>query len=294
MNHNDLVNLEGIFALRAIYMCGGKKKAAEALNSSLETINKHIKLLEENLNTKLIIDNKNGTTLTPEGSRVLECMTSLDLLWDKLRKEKENKKDVSGQVTIGLGMGISTYFFPEGIMDLFDKYPNLNLSVLQMDEQPKGSTTNYDITISYSPFESGDMVPVFKKEIKCGYFVSARYLAKYGYPKDFDDMINNHRIISKKNVMSYNSSYRKSLNSGARIRLMSDLSNILLYSVQYGAGICLAPLRFKQEGPVCLDNIPCDTVFTVYLSAHRMVKDTPRVRTVIDYCKDIIAAMEAE
>lgn len=294
MNHNDLVNLEGIFALRAIYICGGKKKAAEALSSSIDTINKHVKLLEENLNTKLIIDSKTGTFLTPEGTRVLECMNSLDILWDKLRQEKENKKDVSGTVTIGLGMGISTYFFPEEIMNLFDKYPNLKLNILQMEEQPKGATTNYDITLSYSPFESGDMIPVYKKELKCGYFVSARYLAKYGYPKDFADMIANHRMVSKKNVMSYNASYRKSLNSGAKIRLMSDLSNILLYSVQYGAGICVAPLKFKEGGAVCLDNIPCDTVFTVYLSAHRMVKDTPRVRAVIDYCKDVIAAMEAD
>ncbi|MBE6452045.1 MAG: LysR family transcriptional regulator [Alphaproteobacteria bacterium] len=294
MNYNDIKNLEGIFALRAVYVCGGKKKAAEAMNSSVDTVGKHISQLEANLNVKLVKESKTACSLTPEGMRVLEAMKSLDTIWEKICYEKNAKKDVSGTVTIGLATGISTYFFPENIMDFIEKFPLLRLELLQIKEKPKSDDAMYDITISYAPFETGDMVPIFKKELKCGYFVSARYLAKYGYPKDFDDLIKNHRIVCKKNWESYSDKYGDALDDCKKIVTMTDLSSILLYMVQYGAGICVAPLIFKEEGAVCLDNIPCDTVFTVYLSAHRSVKDTPKVRTVIDYCKDLISKMVLE
>lgn len=294
MDYNSIKNLEGIFALKAIYVCGGKKKAAEALGSSLDTINKYVHQLEANLQARLVSESKFGCQLTPEGMRVIETMASLDTIWGKICRERENKKDISGSVVIGMAMGVSTYFFPEGIMDFLDKYPMLRMEILKIDDIPKGKDDIYDIAISYAPFESGDMIPIFKKELKCGYFASARYLAKYGYPRDFDDMIKNHRIISKKNLASYNPNYQKSLSESARITMMSDISTMLLYMIEYGAGICLAPLMFKEEGAVCLDNIPCDMVFTVYLSAHRSVKDTPKVRAVIDYCKEVMGKMSAE
>ena len=101
-------------------------------------------------------------------------------------------------------------------------------------------------------------------------------------------------IESKKDLGSYNSNYQKSLENSSRIIMKSDISTMLLYMIEYGAGICLAPLRFKEEGAVCLDNIPCDMTFTVYLSAHRSVKDAPKVRAVIDYCKEVIGKMSAE
>lgn len=294
MDYNNVKNLEGIFALKAIYVCGGKKKAAEALGSSLDTINKYVHQLENALQVRLVSEGKFGCTLTPEGMRVIETMASLDNIWTKICKERENKKEISGSVVVGLAVGVSTYFFPEGIMDFFDKYPLLHLEILKIEDRPKGKDDIYDVAITYAPFESGDMIPIYKKELKCGYFASARYLAKYGYPKDFDDMMKNHRIITKKDVGSYNFNYQKSLEENSRITMKSDISTMLLYMIEYGAGICLAPLIFREEGAVCLDNIPCDTVFTICLSAHRSVKDTPKVRAVIDYCKEIIKKMAPE
>ena len=294
MDYNVIKNLEGILALKAIYVCSGKKKAAEALGSSLDTINKYIHQLEKTLQVRLISESKQGCTLTPEGLRVIECMSSLDAIWNKLCREKENKKDISGSVVIGLAMGVSTYFFMDDIMEFLDKYPMLSLEILKIEDMPKAKDDLYDVVVSYAPFESGDMIPIYKKELKCGYFASARYLSKYGYPKDFDDMIKNHRMISKKNFNTYDAGYKKVLGGNSRVSIKSDISTMLLYMVQFGAGICLAPMVFKEEGAVCLDNIPCDTKFTIYLSAHRSVKDTQKVRTVIDYCRSIIEKMNEE
>ena len=50
------------------------------------------------------------------------------------------------------------------------------------------------------------------------------------------------------------------------------------------------PMTFAKDnlGLVCLDNIKTDVKMTLYLLAHRAVKDIPRVRVVIDYYKSLI------
>ncbi|MBE6449010.1 MAG: LysR family transcriptional regulator [Alphaproteobacteria bacterium] len=288
ITQKDFRNLEGLMALKAISVYASKKKAAQEIFSSLDTINKYIHNLEQNLGVVLVDDSGRSSVLTEAGNKVLESMAALDFLWGRICMEKESRKEILGSVSLGVSYGICSYFHPENICEFFDKYPRLRLDFVKLDDVNRSASPNCDVCLTYAPFESPEMALLYKKEIKFGFFASSLYLNKYGYPKDIDDMLANHRILIKGNFVGYSKNYKEGLKKANKLQLMSDAGEMLMRMMQYGAGICASPLIARTEGLVCLDNIPCDAYVTLHLSAHKDIKDSPRVRAVIDYCKYVL------
>ena len=123
------------------------------------------------------------------------------------------------------------------------------------------------------------------------FFASSKYLSEHGYPADFDDMLENHWIVSKGSVQTYMKSWKEVIKRAKHIRYDSNSASAAIDMVRNGAGIAVMPMRFKDEGLVCLDNFKSDNEITVYLVAKKKSKDNPRVRAVIDYYKQSLSRM---
>ena len=67
----------------------------------------------------------------------------------------------------------------------------------------------------------------------------------------------------------------------------------LINALENHTGVGIMPLSFAQHGLVCLDNLPCERPINYYLYANRHTKDIPRVRTVINFYKDIMEKLES-
>ena len=135
------------------------------------------------------------------------------------------------------------------------------------------------------------MALFYKKPLSCGYFAAPQYLEKYGRPLNLQDMSENHRLVSRGNVKAYSADFQQILKRASQVCLVSTSGAAMLNMIRFGAGIGLLPLRFKNEGLVCLNNLKCDTKVFIFLSAKRRLKDIPRVRATLDYYKDVLAAM---
>lgn len=68
----DLMNMKGIMMLHAIKKYGGKRTAAKFLNTSIDTLNKYLSNLENELGVKLVASDEKGCFLTPKGEQVTE------------------------------------------------------------------------------------------------------------------------------------------------------------------------------------------------------------------------------
>lgn len=67
----DIAKLEGLLMLVAVSENNSKKKVAEALNLSVDTLNKYISDLEKELGTKLVTSNGRGSVLTYEAQNII-------------------------------------------------------------------------------------------------------------------------------------------------------------------------------------------------------------------------------
>ncbi len=291
LDSKDLRNLEAFIALRAINQCSGKKKAAEEQGISVDTLNKYIADFEKNLGIKLVNEKGRNCSLTPGGMRVIENMERVVEIWEAFSHEKENRKDVSGMVKVGVDISASSTMIPENVMEFFDKHPLLEMEIVPMLDVDK-ECRDCDVCLSRLPIESTtELALIYKKELQCGYFASSKYLASHGYPTDLEDMAKNHRLVSRRNTKIYSEAFQQVLKKSSRVCLVSSCSAAVVGLTRFGAGIGVLPLRFKDEGLVCLDNIFCDTKIAFYLSAKNRLKDIPRVRAVLDYYKGVLEAM---
>lgn len=197
MKKKNFISLQALLILAEIEKCGGQNKAAENLGISLDTLKKYIECLENELGYELLISNGRGTSLTIRCKNLIKHVQTIENIFNDIFTMDTSDKNLKGDVLISMPVSISTNLFPENIDNFFEQYPDLNLITRSYIDNSDFNITDADIAMTFSLPNNGNIVVLYKKEVKYGYFASPEYLAKHGYPKDFNDMLENHWLISR-------------------------------------------------------------------------------------------------
>ncbi len=95
----DINSIESLLLLLAVTQHSNKRKASEALNTSVDTINKYIDNLEQDLSLKLLYSDSRGTNLTENGKKILESAKQItDIIHGMYSATIENT-DMLGNLT---------------------------------------------------------------------------------------------------------------------------------------------------------------------------------------------------
>lgn len=144
-------------------------KAAEVLHISQPAISYAIKELEETLQTKLFIRERNGIKLTDSGEKLMfyaqKALNSL-ITAEKIITERE--EEVTGLVRIGIYSHISLLMLPKIIKEFVKMHPGAKFSIYQssnydLKEKLKHREVDF-IIMQYPIFLSNTN---FKEEIIC-------------------------------------------------------------------------------------------------------------------------------
>lgn len=143
-------------------------KAAEKLYISQPTISTHIRMLEQEFNSRLIIRTTKNIEITPHGKELFACAQKIFTLKnDLIQKWSEENKKI---IRIGASTIPADYILPE-ILPLFcQKYPDIQLHIHQNDSgNILQSILNGKFTIGMVGMKSFekelDFVPFFHDEI---------------------------------------------------------------------------------------------------------------------------------
>ncbi len=292
ISKKDIANLESILLLRAVEQHAGKRKASEALNTSVDTINKYLDNLEQELGVKLLSTSSRGSNLTNVARRIADKAGKVKEILDDIYSIRHENKEVKGEVRVFLSMGFASYLVPHDLSVLFDLYPELSVNSVTTLDFPKLHEADYDIAITYANIDEQNLSLITEKKIKCGFFASPQYLARNGYPINMDDMLKNYRVVLGTNKNLLCCSGHDLSKEAKNICFISNNVFTLINVVENGTGIGIMPLSFTKSGLVCLDNIPCDCVLNCRLFANKNTKNIPRVRTMINFYKDVITRLE--
>lgn len=121
-------------------------KAAEKLYLSQPTISTHIRLLEEELHTQLIIRSTKSIEVTPKGRELYECACNILKQRDNLitNWEEEDRKIIY----VGTSTIPSAYILPEVLPQFRRNHPDVQFSIRQGDsEDIINGLLNCDFTI---------------------------------------------------------------------------------------------------------------------------------------------------
>ena len=282
----ELATLESILFLRAIKEHSTKAKAAEALGTSIDTIKKYTDNLEAELGVKLIHSDEKGSRLTQAGERIVEKSERVKELLDEIYNIRLENNNVKGEVRVLLSLGCASYMVSQELSELLNQHPEL--SIYSRSEFSTDKLDDVDVVLTFEDIKAtDDFVLIAKREVPCGFFASSQYLAQKGYPLDMEDMINNHRFAIKNNNF-LELALGKSNIKKAKVSFCSNNMLAIISAIENSAGIGILPLSYTSQGLVCLDNIPCSNTIIYQIYANKDTKDIPRVRTLINFYKEII------
>lgn len=284
--------LEGIMFLRIIGQCAGKRKASETLGMSVDTINKYIDNLEQYLGVKLIYTNGRGSSLTEEARSIVNKTDKIKNTLDEVYNIRLANREVKGEVKVCMDLGYASYLVPQDLSSLFDTFPELSINFISSLDISSLDASEVDIAVTDEEINNYDAVMIMERKIYCGFFASSKYLAQKGYPVDVDDMVKKHRLITEQGDSRLKKVLGEEKFKKANICFASNNILALINALENNTGIGIMPLSFALQGLVCLDNIVCDYPITYRLYANRNTKDLPRVRTLINFYRNIMNKFE--
>ena len=286
LGKKNFISLQALFILAAIEKYGGKRKVSEILGISIDTINKYIAILEAEVGYELLVNNGRGSQLTLRCKELVRHAHIIEDIFSKIYDHGLEHQELKGDVLVSMPLSVSTNLFPQTIGDFFEEYPDINIVNRTFMDNSDFAKMDSDLGLTFLPPNNNDVVVLHTKKVECGYFASPQYLSRMGYPKDFDDMLQNHWIITRVQLQDFLQEWKNVIKNAQHTRYVTNSTFGATEIVRCGGGIAIMPMRFRDvEGFVCLDNFKCDTSPTVYLIGKKKSKDIPRVRAVINFYK---------
>lgn len=272
----NLKTLRGIFYLKAIAVHRNKRNASQMLAASVETINSYIEYLEKFLNISLMQSDNQGSYPTFSGKKILlkfdKLLEILSFIYQTGQANKEQK------IRLALSYDINADIVAA-------KEENISQDIMIFADDPNLHSEDWDIAITYSEPIATDLSIILQRKIPCGFFASQEYLNRFGCPKDIYDIQQNHRILDGSLRPYADRKYRSLIQNCQKICPIANSSIILPDMARYGAGICIVPMTISQNDLIYLDNLSCEAKATLYLSAHKTIKDSPKYQTAINNCR---------
>lgn len=285
----DLMNMEGIMMLYAIKKSAGKRNAAKFLNTSIDTLNKYLNNLENELGVKLVSSYEKGCVLTEKGEKVVEIADVIKKNLQQAYAVVPSVNDVKGEVRIAYERDARSNMYVY-LGDVLEQYPDIALFIDTFDSAPDMTNMAYDICMSYTIPRGEDLVVIYTKKVPFGFFASSDYLTRHTYPKDRDDLLENHRLLVKNSGWWQTAEGKRMIQNAKKGVCFSNSTFVVNDLAISGSGVAVMPTNFVRggHGMVCLDNIPCGVEATIYLTSHRSVKDIPKVRVILDNYKNML------
>lgn len=107
-------------------------KAAENMGYVQSNITAHIKKLESELNTTLLIRHNKGVTLTKDGEKLLQYAEQIISLLDKALYTFHGDKR---QLRIGATQTIAGFLLPQCLIEYQNRFPDIELSITTANQQ---------------------------------------------------------------------------------------------------------------------------------------------------------------
>lgn len=244
-------------------------KAAEKLYISQPTISTHIRLLEEELHSCLVIRGKRTVEVTPRGQELYECARDILSLRDSLlRRWTEEKNPI---IQLGASTIPSAYILPEILPEYGRLHPEVYFTIHQSDSQGVADgilNGSFDLGLAGMEVahEQLTCVPFYQDRMVLITPVTPHFLALRELPEvPLDSLLREPIILREQGSGSRKSAERfldsmgvreEELNVTARINDQESIKNL----VAGGLGVSIlserAARNFAEEKRVLLFQLP--------------------------------------
>lgn len=189
----DLDKLRGFYNTAKL---GNITKATTAIHLTQSAISRQIAGLEEDLGVKLFTRTHRQMKLTDSGRILYDFVGRI---FDEFSQIEANIKgdvdSISGQLKIAATVGYAETYLPDVLKGFLRKYPNLNVSLLSMDQEVEILLKMADVAIRPKLPETTGIVQDLLMSNRMRLYASQDYLDQYGVPQQIEDL-DKHKLIA--------------------------------------------------------------------------------------------------
>jgi len=276
----------------AVARCGTLTAAAQRLGTDHTTVGRRVKTLEVALKAKLFERLTSGYSLTPQGTRFLGALESMESAAIAAEESiKEADLSLSGRVRIGATDGFGTFFLAPRLGRLQQIHPDLELNLLAMPRVFSLSRREADLAIGLRQPVEGRLFARKLTDYELGVYGSTIYLERHPPIRDIAEL-QDHPFISYIDDFMYAEELDYLPRVSPLIRSRLKISNPIaqMQATLSGYGLCVMPcfmadptpgLRRVLQAEVALQN-------SFWLIMHADQRRLARVRAVADHIQEIV------
>ncbi|RUZ69427.1 LysR family transcriptional regulator [Mesorhizobium sp. M7A.F.Ca.US.006.01.1.1] len=298
--------LSSIRAFISVAESGSFSEAARKADSSVSTVARHIKALEDELGVRLLNRTTRQQSLTEAGQifygRAREIVQELN---SAKRDAASFQQSVKGLLRVTLRISTGTTLIVPALPRFLENHPNLTIDVSLTDERLDLVANNIDVAVWLGHLEDSSFIAKRlspSHRVVCG---SPSYFRKHGIPESPSDLARHNCLVFKANYYGNTWKFVKGDNrvdipvSG---NLRSSSGSVLLSAALSGLGLVLlqeymvrTALQLGTMQTVLTDYqvspTEADTaLFAVFPHSSGV---SPKTRAFIDFLVDLFRAREA-
>lgn len=271
---------------------GSLTAAGRRLGIDAATVGRRIARLETALKSTLMVRSVRGLTLTTAGSRLKETAQQAEAAM--LATFEEGQRDAGGgTVRISVAEGFGTAVLAPALPALRARRPNLEIELAANPGFLSPATREVDIAVTLTPSAEGRLIVEPLSDYRLALYAAPAYLKRAGEPKTLA-ALNGHEIVGYVDDLLYAPElrYLDEIGLGARPALASTSIRAQREMIAAGGGIGVLPC-FLGEGLTRVLRREALLTRRLWMSTHRDIADTARIRAVRQWLRRLVQEMHA-
>lgn len=272
---------------------GSLSAAARALGQTQPTLGRQVTALEDELGVVLFERVGKGLELTPAGRELLEHARAMRDAAGRISIAASGQSHgVDGKISITASEVMSVHVLPQALKRLREIAPRLEIDLVASDDLQDLQRREADIAIRHVRPEQPELFTRMVQEATANVYVSTEYLRLRGRPSNMAELAN-HDFISFGDTQRM-LEFLRSLNlpvSKDNLRVGSSSGVAAWAMVQQGLGAAIMSDGVAGNTPG-VERILADQIdpvqFPVWLTTHRELHKSQRIRLVFDLLADFL------
>jgi DNA-binding transcriptional LysR family regulator len=274
---------------------GSLLAAARALGSSQPTVGRHVAELEAQLNTVLF--ERTGRGLTPTAAAQAIGEAARDMESGALgisRALAKTSGEAAGTVRISASQPVACELLPGVLARMRQALPAIQVEVVSSNAVTNLLRREADIAIRMVRPEQASLIARKIGEVTIGAYAHAGYLRQRGAPRVPEDLFA-HDLIGNDTDDTILRGMRALGYTGGKelFALRSDDQIFHWQAIRAGAGIGFISAYIARRDPNVVQVLPALLIppLPVWLTVHREIRASKRIRQVYDFLAQAIPAV---
>ncbi len=271
---------------------GSLSAAARALGMAQPTLGRQVDALEKELGVVLFERVGRGLTLTPSGLDLLDHVRAMGVAANQMSLTASgHSQSLEGDVLISASEAYSAFLLPPIIAQLRVQAPGVHIEIVASNAPSDLQRREADIAMrNFRPTEP-DLIAKKVRDDPGSFYATPDYLEKVGNPKSTDDLtgvdfIGFNRTDQMVNMM---------VGLGMKVTqenfpIVSENHLVQWQMVKQGLGLGVITDLIGEKEPAVVRALPdlAPIMVPIWLTAHREVRTSRRVRFVFDLLADAL------